>query len=573
MSTLKRYTGSAWETIGLPNNVGMSPQTLGYAQVTTYQTGIGTGGADLAGLAVTVTVPAGRRLRVTGHAIFQKLTAAGWVNLEIKQNGVAINEDLNRFDSFGATSFWTAHAAAIVSPSAGTHTFKLTATAETNTADLVAAATFPAYILVEDITGSTLPYQPASVPVGQLGYSEITSNVASASGVETILPMSVNIVVPAGRTIRIRSFITMTNSAANSQNWTGIKEGATVLKFALMNMPLAGNQITMINEHVFSPSAGAHTYTVGIQSNSGTFTAYADADRRTFMTVEDITPTPAPSSGAPGSTLGYAEVLASQAGITTETDLNGLTATVTVPAGRRLRITVGGEISRTVADGRSRISIKEGATLLQVVDTFVTDTVGANTFQKSVVVSPSAGAHTYKATLTLTSGTGSTGLAAGASLPAFILVEDITGSVWPQGSAVTAGMVASEAWTAYTPANGNVTVGNGTQAASYARVGRTIHVRYDLLFGSSTAFTGATVGIGLPVAAAAGVHQTLSASLLDVSAGFFVGTLVIGFDNATQGRLIHAVPGSNTGNTGTSWPFAWAAGDRVSVAGTYEAAS
>ena len=42
---------------------------LGYAQVVANQAGIGTTEVDLTGLTVTVTVPAGRRVRIIGHVV------------------------------------------------------------------------------------------------------------------------------------------------------------------------------------------------------------------------------------------------------------------------------------------------------------------------------------------------------------------------------------------------------------------------------------------------------------------------------------------------------------------------
>lgn len=61
--------------------------------------------------------------------------------------------------------------------------------------------------------------------------------------------------------------------------------------------------------------------------------------------------------------------------------------------------------------------------------------------------------------------------------------------------------------TSYTPSNTAVTVGNGTQTASYIRIGNLVYVSYDLQFGSTTTFTG-TPFIGVPfTAAGAGAFQ------------------------------------------------------------------
>jgi hypothetical protein len=129
----------------------------------------------------------------------------------------------------------------------------------------------------------------------------------------------------------------------------------------------------------------------------------------------------------PGGWLGHAQVAAAQAIATgTETDLTGLTLTVTVAASRRIKLSAAGLITRTVADGASIGRFKEGATELgrwaQSAPSAITESDQACGF---VVLTPSAGAHTYKLTLQRFSGTGSVSLSAGATNPADFLIEDI----------------------------------------------------------------------------------------------------------------------------------------------------
>ena len=54
------------------------------------------------------------------------------------------------------------------------------------------------------------------------------------------------------------------------------------------------------------------------------------------------------------------------------------------------------------------------------------------------------------------------------------------------------------AWTAFTPTYNNVTVGNGTNTGIYMRIGDLVFIQMELIFGSTTAFTG-TVEIDYPV--------------------------------------------------------------------------
>lgn len=123
-----------------------------------------------------------------------------------------------------------------------------------------------------------------------------------------------------------------------------------------------------------------------------------------------------------GGTLGYAQVTANQTGITTAADLTSLSVPVTVGTGRRIKITghcfqftrTAGTV--TYIDFR----IAEGATLLNRTTLVCPNTYAGGSVEH--VLSPSAGAHTYK----LQAGTDGTITAeAAATSPLFILVEDI----------------------------------------------------------------------------------------------------------------------------------------------------
>lgn len=120
----------------------------GYAQVTANQTGIGTSDTDLTGLTVTVDVNSGERIKITAHAAFQKITSTGISFFLIKEGATLLNEDLA---TLAAVDYWGAHAEVILTPSAGSHTYKLAARASAGTLNLEAAATFPSFILVEGI--------------------------------------------------------------------------------------------------------------------------------------------------------------------------------------------------------------------------------------------------------------------------------------------------------------------------------------------------------------------------------------------------------------------------------------
>jgi hypothetical protein len=125
-------------------------------------------------------------------------------------------------------------------------------------------------------------------------------------------------------------------------------------------------------------------------------------------------------TGAARGVLGYAEVVASSNGAT-PFDIPGLAVTVTVGAGRRIRISVDILQTSTVTSDTLQLQINEGATNLQLRNVLVT----SSTSSFSVVKSPTTGSHTYKVTIARISGTGNPGQSSGATFPGFILVEDI----------------------------------------------------------------------------------------------------------------------------------------------------
>jgi hypothetical protein len=124
-------------------------------------------------------------------------------------------------------------------------------------------------------------------------------------------------------------------------------------------------------------------------------------------------------------TLGYAQVVASQASITTEADLTSLAVTVDVASGRRIRITHGMNVFSSVGTDLLRIFIKEGATQLQTSEIRLASTQSVTMPCKGVILTPSAGSHTYKLTAQRAVGTGNMTMEASAGGPAWLLVEDI----------------------------------------------------------------------------------------------------------------------------------------------------
>ena len=145
----------------------------------------------------------------------------------------------------------------------------------------------------------------------------------------------------------------------------------------------------------------------------------------TFVADELVTATK--MNSLPKGWIGYAERTTGQGSITTITDLTGLSVAVTVAAGRRIKVTGKILAKSSVATDLVVGTIREGSTVLQ---RFANHASGAlyTSSQGSILLSPTAGSHTYKLSLERGTGTGTIDHAADPTFPAFILVEDL-GSV------------------------------------------------------------------------------------------------------------------------------------------------
>jgi hypothetical protein len=163
---------------------------LGYAEITASQGSI-TSEVDVTGLSVTVFVPAGRKIKITGHAQFTNTNATQLNVIRLQEDGVQI-EEAGMVDGSINTGE-TLHAQVVRSPAVGVHVYKMRAAVGGGTGTLKAGPTQPAFIMVEDITGGT----GGSGPI-QLAYSEITANVAMPTTLTDVPGLSATVSVPAG---------------------------------------------------------------------------------------------------------------------------------------------------------------------------------------------------------------------------------------------------------------------------------------------------------------------------------------------------------------------------------------
>lgn len=106
--------------------------------------------------------------------------------------------------------------------------------------------------------------------------------------------------------------------------------------------------------------------------------------------------------------LGLRQMIANQGGITTVTDLTGLSVPFIVPTGRKIKAKLYvPQVFSTVASDRADIAIKEGATNIQT--SYGSADVSAGGWGGVIVervLTPTTGSHTYKATLARGAGSG-----------------------------------------------------------------------------------------------------------------------------------------------------------------------
>ena len=134
-------------------------------------------------------------------------------------------------------------------------------------------------------------------------------------------------------------------------------------------------------------------------------------------------------------------------------------------------------------------------------------------------------------------------------------------------------------WKAWTPTLVNMTLGNGTIVARYARVGDMVTARFNWTFGSTSSIDSAANTISLPVTASSSGYAQNDSPLGilimrdDTATAKFVGgvywnssTVVKPHVNKSDATYVTALGISST------IPFTWTTSDTLSFVATYEAA-
>lgn len=149
MAVRTAYAPVAGEVLTAANLSRLPGGWIGYNEVTADQVGIGTTITDLTGLAVTVTVGTSRRIRVTSRVQVKQNTSAGTPVVYIRE-GASILQS-NSIAVSAANFIAVFETSVVLTPTPGSHAYKLSALTSANTVDSQAAAANPAFILVEDI--------------------------------------------------------------------------------------------------------------------------------------------------------------------------------------------------------------------------------------------------------------------------------------------------------------------------------------------------------------------------------------------------------------------------------------
>ena len=137
-------------------------------------------------------------------------------------------------------------------------------------------------------------------------------------------------------------------------------------------------------------------------------------------------------------------------------------------------------------------------------------------------------------------------------------------------SGETTGLKWGGGYQAYTPSRNGITLGNGTEDARYAKIGKTVFVEYRFILGSTSAI-GNDAAITLPI----------------TPAKFFNGVVTMNdAGSMTYGGIAEYAPngfcylkvGNSSGTylassyTTSGIPFTWTTGDWISMRGFYEVA-
>jgi len=128
------------------------------------------------------------------------------------------------------------------------------------------------------------------------------------------------------------------------------------------------------------------------------------------------------------------------------------------------------------------------------------------------------------------------------------------------------------AWTSYTPTLTNLTLGNGTMSAAYAKIGKLVVVRFRMVFGSTSSM-GSFPGVTLPFTAVTNTTSFFTGSTQFEDAGTrnWLGHSRIA-TTTTFDWVIDTVVGSRVSIDflSSTAPMTWAVNDNITTIFMYE---
>ena len=303
---------------------------------------------------------------------------------------------------------------------------------------------------------------------------------------------------------------------------------------------------------------------------------------------------------------------------TTNTDLSGITSTVNLKAGRTYRNTFSSPNLNMSNTGRARFDFLANGTLISRDYVGVAAGIGGVAFNLQPLFTPSAdGSYVLKVAGMVDAGTATTmtvygdsasttlfnvedmGESAGSSLRTKSIIKATAGVATNESAFVTRvgavetrvdstetvnstqntrlsnleTAVPTTAWTAYTPSLSNITIGNGSMAFYYQKIGRTVSIRGIIIFGTTSSFGGAC-DFSHPAGSSTTqiLHPMGYAEYYN--GGLFHGRIVRISDSWSR-FVVSTVSGVRLVNNELSntSPFTWGNGYWAMVNMTYEAAA
>ena len=129
------------------------------------------------------------------------------------------------------------------------------------------------------------------------------------------------------------------------------------------------------------------------------------------------------------------------------------------------------------------------------------------------------------------------------------------------------------AWTAYTPTLTGTgwALGNAAVDATYARIGKTVYYRVQIVWGSTSTFGSVQPIVSLPSTMVSAVHGAGTSTAIDVGTTFYHWDVYY-TSSTTVKPVVRGVDGATTNTPTGTVPFAWASGDALLIHGWYQEA-